>query len=104
MADANQTDDNISSIPGTPGRKPIRWWPAFVILFLAFVVIVGVRLWPKTSFQEKNITTAQVVIVSLGLTLLWVLFFSRLRWFTRLIVFAGVVGVIVLMAGLFKIR
>jgi outer membrane protein assembly factor BamB len=75
-----------------------------VILALAIVVTMGIRLWPKTSFQQKNIATAQAVIVALGLGLLWVLFFSRLKWRVRLAVFGGVVGLIALTAGLFRIH
>ena len=85
-------------------RKPIRWWPALVILALAIAAVIGIRLWPGTSFQEKNIATAPVVVVSVCLWLLWVLFFSRLRWFVRLVIFFGFVGVIALIAGLFRIR
>lgn len=75
-----------------------------VILALAIVVTIGIRLWPKTSFQQKNIATAQGVIVSLGLGLLWVLLFSRMKWRVRLAVCGGVFGLIALTAGLFRIR
>ena len=104
MTEANQTDDNAHPLREVAKRKPTRWWPALVILALAVAVEVGIRLWPKISFQQKNIATAQVVIISLLLELLWMLFFSRLRWFVRLGVFGGVVGVIALTAGLFRIR
>ena len=104
MAEADQTGDNASSTPQAVKRKPIRWWPAVVVVLLAVAVSIGIRLWPKTSFQEKNIATAQVVLVTLLLLLLWVLCFSRLRWRIRLTVFGGVLGVIGLTAGLFKIR
>ena len=59
MTEANQTGDNTGSTPLAVKRKPIRWWPAVVLLLLAVAVIVGIRLWPKTSFQEKNIATAR---------------------------------------------
>ncbi len=42
--------------------------------------------------------------MSLLLGLLWVLFFSRLKWCVRLVVFGGVVGVIALTTALFRIR
>ena len=104
MTETNQNDDPARAPQAVPQRKPVRWWPALVILALAVVATVGIRLGPKTSFQQKNIATAQVVIVSLGLGLLWVLFLSRLRWRVRLTVFGGVVGMIALTAGLFKIH
>ncbi len=96
--------DKSKPSPAGPLRKPIRWWPGIVILLLTIAAIVVIRFWPATSFQQKNLAVAQVVIVSLGLGLLWVLLFSRLRWFVRLGVLAGVAGVIGLMAGLFRIR
>ena len=104
MTEANQTAGTAGPVQETPKRKPIRWWPALVILALAIAVTIGIRLWPKTSFQEKNIATAQVVIVAVLLGLLWVLFFSRLKWRVRLGIFGGVVGMIALMAGLFRIH
>jgi len=79
MTEIDPTDDPARLPQEIPKRKPVRWWPALFILALAIVVTMGIRLWPKTSFQQKNIATAQVVIVSLGLGLLWVLFFSRLK-------------------------
>lgn len=104
MIETNQTGSADGAFLETPKRKPIRWWPALVLLGLATAVTTGIRLWPKTSFQQKNIATAQVVIVSLFLGLLWVLFLSRLKWRIRLLMFGGVVGVIALMAGLFRIH
>jgi outer membrane protein assembly factor BamB len=104
MTEANQSGGSTQPSQDVPQRKPVRWWPALVILALAIAAVIGIRLWPKTSFQQKNIATAQVVIVSVLLGLLWVLFFSRLKWRVRLLVFGGVVGVIALTGGLFRIR
>lgn len=104
MTEIDPTNGPVSPPQAVPQRKPIRWWPALVILALAIVVTMGIRWWPKTSFQQKNIATAQVVIVSLFLGLLWVLCFSRLKWRVRLAVFGGVVGSIALTAGLFRIH
>ena len=104
MAEANRTDSPAAPLPESPKRKPIRWWPALVILALAATAVVGIRLWPTTSFQQKNIATAQVVVVTGLLGLLWGLFFSRLPWRIRLGVGGGVVGAIALMAGLFRIH
>ncbi len=104
MTEMNQTAGPDGAAQTVSKRKPVRWWPVLVILTVAGAVVIGIRWWPKTSFQEKNIATAQVVIVTLLLALLWVLFFSRLKWLVRLGVFGGVVSMIVVAAGLFKIR
>ena len=100
----NPTDETARLPQDIPKRKPIRWWPSLVILALAIAITIGIRLWPKTSFQEKNIATAQVVMVTLLFGLLWVLFFSRLKWLIRLGVFGGMLSAIALTVGLFKIR
>lgn len=104
MTETNQAADRAGASEELPKRKPVRWWPGLVILGLAVAVTIGIRIWPNTSFQQKNIATAQVVIVSLFLELLWVLILSRLRWFVRLGIFGGVVMVIGLTAGLFRIH
>jgi len=104
MSDPQHSDNTVQAPPAVPKLKPIRWWPALGVLTLAIAVTIGIRLWPKTSFQEKNIATTQVMLVSLLLELLWVLFYSRLKWAVRLAVFGGVVSLIALTAGLFKIH
>lgn len=103
MAELNQTA--IAPPQGeSPKRPPIRWWPAGLILALALAVEIAIRLWPKTSFQQKNIATAQVVFVFLLMELGWILCLSRLRWIVRLALFGTVIGALALMAGLFRIR
>ncbi len=104
MSTNNQTENVPGAPTELPTRPPVRWWPGLVILALAVAVTIGIRLWPKTSFQQKNIATAQVLFFALFLELLWVLFFSRLRWSIRLGVFGGVVSLIGLVAGLFRIQ
>ena len=65
---------------------------------------MGIPFWPDWSHQQRNIVRAQVVVYSVFLLLVWVLFFSRLRWGTRLGWFGGVVGAVVLVGVLFRIR
>src|SRR5437879_5654445 len=101
MTETHQNSDSAPAPQEPPKRKPVRWWAAIVIVFLATIAVTSIRLWPSTSFQQKNIATAQVLIVSVLLELIWVLFLSRLRWRVRLAVFGGAVGAIALMAGLF---
>ena len=101
MTEPTQTTDAPQE---TPKRKPVRWWAAVLIVVLAAVAVIGIRLWPGISFQQRNIAVAQVVIVSVLLELVWLLFPSRLRWSVRLAVFGGVVGAIAVTYWLFPIR
>jgi outer membrane protein assembly factor BamB len=87
-----------------PQRRPIRWWPAWIILLLATTATAGIRSWPSFSHQQKNIFTAEVVILSIPLILLWVLLLSRMWWRTRLIVFACIALPIAFVSSSFRIR
>ena len=104
MTEANPSGDANPPAQPPPGRKSIRWWPAIVILCLAVAAEIGIRTWPKISFQQRNLATGELVIISLLLELLWLLFLSRLRWVVRLSVFGGLVGAIALLFWLFPIR
>ena len=76
------------SLDGSPepqGSTPIRWWPAWVILGLAAVGVAIVRLWPESSFQEKNLRTAFGGVLTVLLLMAWVLAFSRMPWRIRLL-------------------
>lgn len=83
-------------------RRPIRWWPAAVILLLA----VGAVIWESHSYgvqrQDRNLAATVIGVITLFLLLLWCLFFSRLLWKIRLAMFAGVLGLILLVAALFR--
>lgn len=46
--------------------------------------------------------TGSVILVALGLLLLWVLFFSRLRWVIRWRIVGGVAAVVAVLAALFR--
>src|SRR5258706_10660172 len=104
MIESNQAAGEARPPEAVPGRKPIRWWPARVILALTVAAVIAIRLWSISSHQQKNIYTAEAIILAVVLWLLWVLFFSRLRWFVRLAVFGGVAGLIALTACLFRIH
>lgn len=94
----------ISSPSGGPPRRPTRWWPVWIILSLA----VGATIWVRTSYgrhrQDQNIATANILIISLLLLLLWCLLLSRWRWKIRLGVFATVIALVALMPLLFRIH
>ncbi len=85
-----------NSTPEASGQRPIRWWPAAVILLLAGGAVLWVRSVYGRNHQEQNIATANILIVSFLLLLLWWLLLARLRRKIRL----GVVGVVAGLIGL----
>ena len=88
----------------TATRKPLRAWPAVVILVLAAGAVIWIRFIRELSFQQRNIQTTMVVLIAFLLLLVWCLFFSRLRWKLRFAILGGVVGLGLLCVGLFEIR
>ena len=85
-----------NTTPEASGQRPIRWWPALVILLLANGAVLWVRSAYGRNRQDQNIATANILIVSFLLLLLWWLLLSRLRRKVRL----GVVGVVAGLVGL----
>jgi outer membrane protein assembly factor BamB len=90
-----------------PGRS-VRWWPLrfrlWVILGLGAIAIVAIHLRPTYSHQQKNIYSAEVLILVYGVVLIWVLLLSRLRWRARFLAFAGLIVPVAVAAALFRIR
>ncbi|MFO1514006.1 MAG: PQQ-binding-like beta-propeller repeat protein [Verrucomicrobiota bacterium] len=97
MVDANSTKVRIAQ----PG---IRWWPAILFGLIAAGLIVWVRWQEEWPFQKRNLTTAQVIIVTGMLLLLWWTFVSRAPKPLRLAVTFGLVGAALLCAALFRLR
>src|SRR5713101_4888274 len=88
MADPIEPEKSSPAEGGA--RRPIRWWPIPVILFLTIGAAIWVRLFPWRHRQDQNIAIAYVVVIPFLLLLLWCLFFSRLKGKIRL----GVLGVV----------
>jgi len=85
-------------------RRPIRWWPVIVLLIAAFVAITWVRLQADWPFQQRNLTTAKIVIITAILLGVWWIFLSRASWRRRLGVILGLVGLFGVLAALFRLR
>ena len=77
-------------------RRPVRWWPLWVIGILAVLALVFVWEFRDAYRQEKNIFSAIISMITLGLMLLWWTFFSRIKWKLRL----GVILVVAVMVGI----
>ena len=97
----NPTPTSASS--STPPRQ-LRLWPAWLLLALGTIAVIGMRLRESHTFQQKNMATMGIALGLFVLLLLWWTFFSRAPKRLRLGVTLGVVGAIGLGAALFRIR
>jgi outer membrane protein assembly factor BamB len=84
--------------------RPIRWWPAGLILAAAALAFATLWFTTQPSQQAFNILVAQIIALSIALLLLWVMFFSRMRWRMRWAVLGLVIGGFVLLFTLFRIH
>ena len=78
--------ETSSGTSAAGSRRPIRWWPAVVILVIAVVALVTIWLFLGRQRQDKVVLTFPVLFFTPILLLLWALFLSRLRWRVRLAV------------------
>jgi len=100
----DSSDPKPDLLPPSAIRRPIRWWPAVIILLLHTSAVIWVRSYYGRSRQDQNIAIAEIAIIAGLLLLVWVLFFSRLNWRIRLISLGAVVVVIILLPLLFRIH
>ncbi len=70
--------------------KPIRWWPAALILALALAGLAYFWLSEQSQRQDRMVGTIVVTLLSFLLLTLWLLFLSRIPWKRRLLIFGGV--------------
>jgi len=84
--------------------RPIRWWPAVVVVIAAGAAITWARSQTDLPFQQRNINTAKFVIIASILSLVWWTFFSRARTLLRLGVTFGLVAFFAVGALLFRFR
>jgi outer membrane protein assembly factor BamB len=85
-------------------QSAVRWWPAILILALALATLVWIWGWYGASRQDRTVATAPVIFGTIVLLLLWLVLFSRARSWIRWAVLGGVVGVLAIAVGLFRIR
>ena len=84
--------------------KHVRWWLLAVIAAITALVIVFIWVSEASHRQERVMQTALALFVSFLLTLIWLLFFSRLQWEIRLISFAAIVLMLLGFSRLFHFR
>jgi outer membrane protein assembly factor BamB len=87
-------------------KSPLRprWWPALVILALVSVALGWAWFGGDQIRQTKVIATALFLIVGSGLLLIWLTFFSRLRWKTRFAAWGVLVAAGILCFSVFRFR
>ncbi len=82
----------------------MRWWPALAIGVLTIVAVIYIWTADFSSRQMQIQWTGQIVILAVLLLLVWLLFFSRLRWKARLISFGAIVLLLSAIPALFRLR
>lgn len=68
----------------TRARRPIRWWPAALILALAAARLAPVWLGDAPHTQARVVPTLKIAVLTFAALLLWALLFSRLPGRVRL--------------------
>jgi outer membrane protein assembly factor BamB len=87
-----------------PTTRPARWWPAVAIIALTILGVGYIWLAEFSSRQMQIQWTGQILILAILLLLVWLLFFSRLRWKVRLLSFGAVVLMLGAIPALFRMR
>ncbi|MCE2394912.1 PQQ-like beta-propeller repeat protein [Candidatus Poribacteria bacterium] len=85
-------------------QSRIRWLPVVIIVALAILAIILLWSVDAPHRQSRVLHTVLVLMLSFLLMLLWLLFFSRLRWKVRLLAFGAVVLIILLSTMLFRVK
>ena len=91
-------------MPTLHNKSRIRWLPAAIIVALTVLVLILIWSLEAAHRQSQVFYTVLLLILSFLLMLLWLLFFSRLRWKVRLLAFGAVVLVILLSTMLFRVK
>ncbi len=81
-----------------------RWWPALAIAGLIIFAVIYIWTAEFSSRQMQVQWTLQSVVLAIVLLLVWLLFFSRLRWKVRLISAGAVILMLGLIPALFRMR
>lgn len=91
-------------MPTPNSQSRIRWLPAAIIVVLAILAIILLWIIDAPHRQSRVLHTVLVLMLSFLLMLLWLLFFSRLRWKVRLLAFGVIVLILLLSTTLFRVK
>ena len=91
-------------MPTPKSKSRIRWLPAVIIVALTILAIILLWIVDAPHRQSRVLQTVLVLILSFLLMLLWLLFFSRLRWKVRLLAFGAIVLILFPLTVLFRVK
>ena len=91
-------------MPTLDSQSRIRWLPAAIIVVLTILAIILLWSLDAPQRQWRVLHTVLVLMLSFLLILLWLFFFSWLRWKVRLLAFGAVVLILLLSAALFRVK
>lgn len=91
-------------MPTPHNKSRLRWLPAVIIVALTILAIILLWAVDAPHRQSRVLQTVLVLMLSFLLMLLWLLFFSRLRWKVRLLAFGTIVLIILLSTTLFRVK
>jgi len=98
------TNQESDSSPQVTPTKPIRWWPAWIILLAAAGAVVWIWLNYGRQRQDKNVAIFMVGFFTFVLLLLWAIFLSRMRWKFRFTLLGTLVGLMLIAKVLFRVH
>ncbi|MGZ8920192.1 MAG: outer membrane protein assembly factor BamB family protein [Limisphaerales bacterium] len=85
-------------------KQSVRWWPAITIMALAGLALIGLWAWPELPRQQRILCSGGTLLAGGALGFLWLLFFSRFQWRTRLVIAGLCVVSVALFAASFRFR
>ena len=91
-------------MPTPENKSRIRWLPAVIIVALTILAIILLWSVDAAHRQSRVLHTVLVLMLSFLLMLLWLLFFSRLRWKVRLLTFGAIVLILLLSTVLLRVK
>ena len=94
----------MNEVTSPAARRPIRWWPAILMILLALAALLAVWLREAADNQIRVIATLTTFLFLSGGLFLWAVLLSRLPGRLRLRIAGGGVLAVVLFFGLFRIE
>ncbi len=85
----------------TSNKKSIRLWPLYIIVSLTVLAIGFVWLMEAGHRQDKVAFTVLILIITVFLSIVWLLFLSRLAWRVKFLSFGVILLSIVAFVPLF---